>query len=209
MQQTMNYVNVKDIIEKYGDSILYTYQNENKGVFGRFESVRQVNTQYTYIIDDDIIPGPKFLENVQEACSRLNAIISPNGRIISKYTNRINSYIGDGDEFQHSFAAIDTEVDFGNNSWFFKTEWTRFFLSIPPYSRNNGEDIHLSAICKLLGNIPTYVVKQTIPYESGNTKRIYSLDEYSLHKRIGFQAERAGFIAAFRKQGWMLMQEKD
>jgi GT2 family glycosyltransferase len=62
VQQTQHHVNVDDSIHAFHDRIQYTCQEENKGVFGRFESVRQVETEFTYIIDDDIIPGTTFLD---------------------------------------------------------------------------------------------------------------------------------------------------
>ena len=46
-------VDVDDIIEKYSDKIKYFYYEENKGVFGRFESVSSIDTEYVFIIDDD------------------------------------------------------------------------------------------------------------------------------------------------------------
>ena len=64
-----------------------------------------------------------------------------------------------------------------------------------PLYRNNGEDIHLSAMCKLLGNIPTYIPRQIVPVESGNVKRYYSADEYALHRKPLFNKERLKLLS--------------
>lgn len=208
VQQTQHHVDVDDVIYKYRDHIKYTCWKENPCVFGRFESVKNITTPYVYIIDDDIIPGPDFLGKALETSKRLNAIISPNGRLLNVRNNRTEIFVGDGYEFQHCFCTVDKEVDFGNNSWLFKREWIDLFLQEEPLYRNNGEDIHLSATCKLFGNIPTFVPRQIKPYESGNIKRVYSADEFALHKKVGFGRERVSVIQRFRNSGWILQQEK-
>jgi Predicted glycosyltransferases len=207
VQQTQNHVNVDEVIERYRDKVRYFYYEENKGVFGRFESVSSVYTEYVYIIDDDIIPGVDFLGLALSKSIELNAIISPNGRIINSETNLVYDYVGDGNWFEHSFCKDDTLVDFGNNAWFFKTEWIDEFLKYTPLYRNNGEDIHLSTSIKILKGIDTYVPEQLTPYGSGSIKRHYSSDEHALHKRQNFQKERIDVIKRFRIEGWMLQKE--
>lgn len=207
VQQTQHHVDVTDTINKYRSNVKYTYWENNPGVFGRFESVKDVHTSHVYIIDDDIIPGKGFIEKALNTCIHRNAIISPHGRLLNTETNQTEVFVGDGDKFQHSFCTSDTEVDFGNNSWFFRVEWIHHFLAYSPLYRKNGEDIHLSASCRLLGDIPTYVPKQIIPYESGNTKRIYSADEFALHIKSNFSLERVNTVNRFREQGWSLRLE--
>lgn len=207
VQQSLNHIDVSHIIKQYSKKICYFHFEENPGVFGRFESVTEVQTPFVCILDDDQIPGKRFLENALEACKRLNAIISPHGRWLSPQTNQTERFVGDGFEFQHSFCLEDTKVDFGNNAWFFRKEWITHFLSVPPLFRNNGEDIHLSATSKLSGDIPTYVPKQIVPSESGNVKRIYSGDSHALHKKPLFSEERIKVIRRFRQLNWHLLSE--
>ena len=209
VQQTQNHIDVTDVLWKYRDNIRYSYYEKNKGVFGRFESVGDVKTEYVCIIDDDIIPGVRFLEIALQKSGELNAIISPNGRIINPANYAYEKYIGDGILLGHSFCKRDTLVDYGNNAWFFKTEWIDFFLQYPPLYRNNGEDIQLSASLKLNKNICTCVPRQIIPNESGNIKQSYSFDALALHKRHGFQDERNNVIQRFRDEGWMLVKENN
>lgn len=208
VQQSLHHVDVSVIVDKYKDRVRYSCWENNPGVFGRFESVAQVETPYVYILDDDMIPGKMFIENALSACKRLNAIISPHGRLLSPDTCRTEIFVGDGYQFQHSFCLEDTKVDFGNNAWFFRKEWISYFLSQTPLYRNNGEDIHFSAMCKLLGNIPTYVPRQIVPVESGNVKRYYSADEHALHLKPLFNKERVEVIERFRNIGWHLRLEK-
>lgn len=208
VQQSLHHVDVSVIVDKYKDRVRYSCWENNPGVFGRFESVAQVGTPYVYILDDDMIPGKMFIENALSTCKRLNAIISPHGRLLSPDTCRTKIFVGDGYQFQHSFCLEDTKVDFGNNAWFFRKEWISYFLSQTPLYRNNGEDIHFSAMCKLLGNIPTYVPRQIVPVESGNVKRYYSADEHALHLKPLFNKERVEVIERFRNIGWHLQLEK-
>ncbi|MDR1406956.1 MAG: hypothetical protein LBJ23_02760 [Tannerella sp.] len=204
VQQTQRHVDVDGIINTYGDRILYTCTEENRGVFGRFESAGRVTTEYTYIIDDDMIPGPAYLENALKACMKHDAIVSPNGRILSPETNLTSVYVGDGDRFQHSFCREDMRVDFGNNAWLFRTEWISHFMKYEPLYRNNGEDIHFSATCKLFGGHNTFIPRQMIPSGAGNTKRNYSFDGFALHGTPGFHQQRANIVNFFRNKGWEL-----
>ena len=207
VQQTLYFVDACDTIAKYRDKIKYTLYKENKGVFGRFESVTEITTDYVLIIDDDIIPGTGFLENALTTSKKYNSIVSPHGRIISCDNNLPSQYIGDGYHLSHSFCEKDTEVDFGNNSWFFKTEWIYYFLKTSALYRNNGEDIHLSASCKLGGGIRTFIPQQLTTFEAGNLRRSYSMDEHALHSKQGFNQERSKIVAMFRNSGWKLLQE--
>ena len=205
VQQTMKHVDVSDIIDKYQSYVKYTYYPENKGVFGRFESVLKVNTDFTFVLDDDMIPGKNYIKIAKETCIRLNGIISSSGRII--FSNQM-SYIGDNTKFRRSYSHRDIQVDFGTNSWFFKTKWIKQFFKIPAYSIFNGEDMHLSASCKIFQDINTYVPTQLLPEDSGNTNRKYSVDTDALHLQSGFQKERFEIIKYLTNKGWLLL-EKD
>jgi len=79
IQQSGHYVDVSEVIEAYRERVRYVCWEDNPGVFGRFESVVEVETPFVYIVDDDIIPGKRFIERALGACKRLNAIISPHG----------------------------------------------------------------------------------------------------------------------------------
>lgn len=208
VQQCQHHVNVDAVVNRHTEKIDYTYCEENRGVFGRFESVAKVRTEFVYIVDDDIIPGRRFLEKALEACKRLHAVICPHGRILSPDTNRTMQFVGDGYEFQHSFCLEDRKVDFGNNAWFFRKEWIDYFLRKKALFRNNGEDIHLSATCQLFGNIPTYVPRQIIPVKAGNIKRVYSGDEQALCRKLQFDEERVQVVQRFRDEGWKLQAER-
>ena len=208
IQQCQHYVNVDAVIDRYKGKIYYECREENLGVFGRFESVKEVDTSFVYILDDDIIPGKRFIEKALDTCKRLHAVISPHGRILSPDTNRTLHFVGDGYEFQHSFCLEDTKVDFGNNAWFFRKEWISYFFKRQALFRNNGEDIHLSATCQLFGNILTYVPRQIIPSEAGNIKRIYSGDEQALCRKPRFGEERVQVVQHFRNDGWKLLAEQ-
>ena len=128
IQQSQHHVDVESVIRKYRNQVRYTCWEDNPGVFGRFESVKDVETTYVYVLDDDIIPAPGFLKKALETSCRRHAIVSPHGRILDKWNNRTAQFVGDGYEFQHSFCTVDKVVDFGNNSWFFRKEWIDFFL---------------------------------------------------------------------------------
>jgi hypothetical protein len=214
VQQTQKHVNVECVIDEFRDKIKYSYFSENKGIFGRFESVKEVQTQFVFIIDDDMIPGYGFLENAMRLSLEKNAIVSPAGRIIphgnlhhgpsmsAEYYQKY--FMGDGTAYPYNFCAQDTCVHFGNNAWLFRTKWMKYFFSVDPFTRESGEDIHLSATCKLFGDINTYVPLQNSEKNSVNIKRHYSFDDTALCRQHGFHSLRSDIVLFFKQSGWLL-----
>ena len=213
VQQTQKHVDVDDVVNEFQNSIKYSFYPENKGIFGRFESVGEVQTSYVFIMDDDIIPGTEFLENAMRVSLKKNAIVSPAGRIIPpgslhNGSNESREYmrkyfIGDGLLYPYNYCYHDTCVSFGNNAWLLRTEWMKYFFSFEPYTRDSGEDIHLSATCKILGGIDTFVPEQTTVENCGNLKRSYSFDEIALHRQVGFCSLRSEIVLFFKQHGWL------
>jgi len=213
VQQTQKHVDVDDVLSEFQNCIKYSFFSENKGIFGRFESVREIKTPYVFIMDDDIIPGTEFLENAMRLSLEKNAIVSPAGRIIPQgclhngpresreYMRKY--FIGDGLLYPYNYCYQDTRVSFGNNVWLFRTEWMKYFFSFEPYTLVSGEDIHLSATCKLLGGIDTFVPEQTTIETCGNLKRSLSFDEMALHRQEGFCSLRSEIVQFFKQHGWL------
>ncbi|KAA2215807.1 glycosyltransferase family 2 protein [Maribacter flavus] len=214
-----NYIETKNTSSKYRDvfpNISVIHSEINLKYFGRFSICYNVKTRFTLIIDDDVIPSSQWIKICLEKSGQYNAIISCTGRIIRPKNYRpeefdlgnkneiLNKYfIGDNyNEEEYNCFPEDTVVDYGCNSYFFKTEWIRNFWRIWPATFDSGEDIHLSATLKILKSIPTIVPKQNID-TSGNLKKKFSVDQYSscLHEDF-IDVRQKVFEYLINEQGW-------
>ena len=220
--QCMNHVSVRDVLNDY-PQVKYFHSEEDLKYFYRFSIGIHVRSEFTWVLDDDIIPAPSWISKCLRACRKYNAIVSSNGRLIPNgdlYPERVKGidymkrfFIGDS-RTQHSVNLCDTDtlIDFPCSSYFFRTEWLKYFWRIWPVTLETAEDIHFAASCKILGNIPTVVPQQLSEADSGNVKPTYSLDEYASWKKGGFIETRAEVIRYFiQKQKWrpLLWQTAD
>ncbi|WKN29769.1 glycosyltransferase [Porifericola rhodea] len=211
--QCGSYVNLANCLKKY-PFIEWIKSSVNLKYFGRHTLAKHAETKYTWILDDDIIPAKFWIENCIKTCEAKNAIVCRSGRIIPpndffpgvvKGQNYLEQYfIGDGKLANGiNICEEDTIVDYGCSSFFFKTEWEQHFWSIWPHTFQNGEDMHLSASCKIRNNIPTIVPKQTSRENSGNLKPAYSFDKHASWKKRGFNEERGGIVKyLISEMGW-------
>lgn len=196
-----NYVKPKFKLIKQHSKIKYQFNTSDIGYFGRFSLGLQCKTPFLFIMDDDVIPTPNWIETCIQLCSEQNSIISSAGRIIPKgnYIPEIirsknyfrKFYFGDGENSdEKNFCSKNTFIDFGCNSWFFKTNWLNYFWSIRPYSFETGEDIHLSATCSISGEIKTLCPFQDGKETCGNLKKQYGLDYLASWRKPGFLEKR-------------------
>lgn len=162
----------------------------NTKYWGRFAMSYLVNSEYVLLIDDDTIPGPKWVENCLRLCNEKNCIVTGNGRSIR---NEI-CYADSG------FLEFDTKVAFGGHSWFFKKEWLHHFLSETPVSYETGEDISFCATLKLKAGIETWVPMQKgensahMNNYAGDGNQSFSLQDWS--------EKRLAICEHYIKLGW-------
>lgn len=183
--------------------VKYQVNTSDLGYFGRFSLALHADTPYVYILDDDVIPSAQWLESCIKNCVENNSIVSSTGRIIPKddfmpelpkpkeeeYIGRY--FIGDSrEDYAENYCETATYVDFGCNSWFFKTEWLTHFWGTKPYTYITGEDVHLSTSCLLSGGIRTMVPFQDGKQVSGNMKKEYGYDDYASWKSKDFIKKR-------------------
>lgn len=211
--QCMRHVLVKDVLDDY-PQVKYFQSDEDLKYFSRFSIGIHVRSEYTWVLDDDMVPSPTWIETCMRACGQHQAIVASNGRIIPRddfYPERVKSpgyvnryFVGDSRSVDSvNLCEADTKIDFPCSSYFFRTEWLRHFWAIWPVTFETAEDIHFAASCRILGNIGTVVPRQTSPADSGNTRPSYSLDEFASWKKEGFISTRAEVIRHFiREMGW-------
>lgn len=187
--------NVVEFYKQYFQNIIIIKSDKNLKYFGRFSLAINITTNFSWLIDDDVIPGNKWMENCVNKCESLNSVIASTGRIIPKNNfqpekyrdvDRNKYFVGDMNFLFKNFCEKDTIVDYGCNSYFFKTKWLKAYWSIWPATFLTGEDIHLSATCKYVLGIDTYVIEQSDIASSGNTKKAYGNDDTATWKMSDF-----------------------
>lgn len=120
--------------------------NENLGVWARFAYALNAKTPFVCVVDDDTIPGSKWLENCIDTTYALNkpCVLTTRG---VKLKNSDYPVPGSYSTAGWCNPNEKTErVDFGGHCWFFsKTVLKAFWLQAPDVlPLNYGEDIHIS-----------------------------------------------------------------
>lgn len=143
--------------------------NTDFGSWGRFIASLYARTEYVCVIDDDTIPGSRWLENCLNTMKTHEGVLSTRGVIAKRgfdymYPNP-QSYeaVGWGNPNEEV-----TRVDMGCHSWFFKKIWLKaFFADMPEFTpMRYGEDTHISFAVKRHFNINTYVPPHPIDDKS-------------------------------------------
>ncbi len=211
-----DHIEIANIIDKYKNALPYINvlrSEKNLKYFGRFSLAINCTTKFVWLIDDDIIPGRKWLENCTQKCEELNSIIACTGRIIPKNNFQPEKFSLRG-SFKHyvgvpkgvktvNYCEKDTRVDYGCNSYFFQREWLSAYWSVWPATFQTGEDIHLSAACKELLGVNTVVLEQTDEDNNGNLYTPYGSDEVATWKQGNFLSEREKvFRYHILEKGW-------
>lgn len=153
--------------------------NTDFGSWGRFVAALNARTKYVCVIDDDTIPGTRWLENCYNTMKTHPGVLSTRGALMNK--DHDLKY-----PMPESYQAIGwcsanenvTRVDMGCHSWFFEKSWLRaFFAEMPEnFPMRYGEDTHLSYAVKKHFDINSYVP----PHPSGNKDLWGSMPETAL-----------------------------
>lgn len=221
--QNERHIDIQPVVDKYAavfPCISVIHSQVNLKFFGRFSLCTHVETEYVLVIDDDVIPSRNWLQTCLDKSRQYNAVISCTGRIIKhrsfrpeewKDNEREIYFIGDNQSNEeNNFLAEDTPVDYGCNSYFFRTEWIKHFWSIWPATFLSGEDMHLSASLMLAGAIPTVVPQQLGSESSGNLKKFYSQDHHSSWRQSNFIDVRQSVLEfLIKEKKWLPLLWKE
>lgn len=139
------------------DSII---ANTNFGTWGRFTAALNAKTKYIAIIDDDTIPGSKWIENCLNTISKHDGILTARGIIFDQMFER--SYPSPQSYKPYGWCNPNPEtlrVDMGCQSWFFEKNILRAFWAEMPETNpmNYGEDTHISYVAQKYFGLFTYV----------------------------------------------------
>lgn len=215
--QHENYCDFTSVIEKARSrfkSIHHFRLDLNLKFYIRFSFALNISTRFTWVLDDDVIPGKNWLDRSIETHNKYHCIVCPTGRIIAPVAIRSSlrspedyapfSFGDTNDSVNMNYNLEDTYVDYGCSGYFFETNVVRAFWQIWPNSLEVGDDIHLSAVAKIVLNIPTIVPAQLSKEDSGNLKRNYGGDRFASWRR--HKVSEAREIAIKRlidEKGWV------
>ena len=186
-------------------AIIYANESEHfNSLYGRFYNSLHIKTPYTFIVDDDILPGEKYIERCIKFSKEHNDKV-----VVATYgvNFKSNSTLYDVKERigPKHFLKEPTKVDMGGQGWFMKTELLQHFLYDKLKEEGSGEDLHFS-FCLFKNNIPIYIIDKD--KEDQQTWQDLTLGErgaddqaqwrQSQHKNI-----RNKLIKHYSDKGWL------
>ena len=155
---------------------LFGSSSANLGVWARFVFALNVRGNFTWVLDDDTIPGPGWLKIALDTFEKHPGVIGSRG-LRFKTSESYLIY----DEFgpNNPGDAIE-EVDLLGHNWIFPTSWLSYFFAEFANRFENplvGEDLHLShAVHKHLG------LRCYVPPHPHDNKTIWGeVEEFSLY----------------------------
>lgn len=147
-------------------SIIYKNETQHfNSLYGRFYNSLHIKTPYTFIVDDDILPGQKYIEKCIDFSKKHNdeVVIATMG--INFKTNT-TSYDPRERISPDVFLKEPKKVDMGGQGWFMKTQHLQHFLYDSIFNENSGEDLHYS-YCLFKNKVPIYILDKDVSIPEG------------------------------------------
>lgn len=185
--------------------------NTNWGVWARFFFALNAPTRWICVLDDDTIPGTRWLENCLRTQETHPGLLGTVGLTFPAGTNNYSNYTRTGWADSNNLSTV--EVDFCGHSWFFDKAWLEYFVrELPkfPDSCLCGEDMHFSYVLRKYAGINTYVP----PHDPMNKEMWGSVagwvhgTQEALCDSGGQWDRMNGFFTDLRNRGWKLVSEK-
>lgn len=146
------------IVLSYNDSrISFVGSSYDFKYYGRFQMALQTESDFVYIIDDDMIPGKKMLEILTHVAGTEkyeNAVLGSIGRILPfrqkdftfpsyrKFRSKEAGLYLPDPAYDITVERV-VQVDFLSSSWFLSAELVKTLFVESPFTFSTGEDLHL------------------------------------------------------------------
>jgi glycosyltransferase involved in cell wall biosynthesis len=183
---------------------------QNLGVWARFSMALNAKSDFICIIDDDTIPGTKWLENCYNEFQIKEGLYGTCGYLFNSNTHYENNYLRHG--WCNPNESI-LKVDYVVHNWFFKRDWLKYFWSDirDPKYWLCGEDMNFSYQLQKQG-ISTFIPPHPKDDQSlwGSIKGWeYGTDNNSLWELNpdNFKSNMFEFFDNQIKRGWKLQYE--
>ncbi|CAB1115055.1 unnamed protein product [Ectocarpus sp. CCAP 1310/34] len=137
--------------------------------YGRFQMALTAPTDFVWLVDDDMIPGNKYLGQLMHAAGTEllgSSLLGSIGRVLPRPGRDMSlvSYRKWGshggmympDYYWDQDNAVP--VDYLCSQWFLRPEWLQHMWSERPMTFETGEDFHVSHTLRKYANIGTYVM---------------------------------------------------
>ena len=188
------------------------YRNESNhfnSLYGRFYNSLHVTSPYVFVVDDDIMPGKRYLERCIEFSQKNNdrvvvctyGVNFKEGETEYNVSSRYNPDV---------FLSKPTQVHMGGQGWFMKTELLKHFLYQPPIDLSTGEDLHFS-FCLYKNNIPIYVLDKD--KKDNSTWQDLELgkrgsDDKAQWRYLNHKPARDKLVSKYASLGWEFVNYK-
>ena len=151
------------------------------GFQAKFITALASQGKWLLILDDDTIPGKRWIENCLDCFKKKPGIYTPFGVRITNPSYR-GVYRLSG--WDHNNEEIE-EVDMAGHSWFFPFSYLHYMFMEHPLFYENAEDLWFSAQCQKHGNIEVYVPPHPEDDKEmwGSLKPEYGLDKKAISIR--------------------------
>ncbi|MDD3302267.1 MAG: glycosyltransferase family A protein [Candidatus Gracilibacteria bacterium] len=185
-------VNVTDRKEEYMEIInrlipeaLVVEHSFNLGVWSRFFLGFNCNTDFIFVIDDDIIPGSEYIQNCVECFEKEPGIYGSWGSLFKSLQIRRDRYIFS--ESDNIPIAINN-VDISGHSWFFsRNDLPKMFDKLPENLEKYkvcGEELRVSYRGAVNG-VKTFVPPMDNKEKSGNVDPRLGIDKVAGYNLYG------------------------
>jgi hypothetical protein len=172
----------------------------NWGPWPRFFLAAEARTEYVAILDDDVVPGPGWLEAAIAAVDEGDAVAVTGSVFEDSGAETVVGAVP-------APEAVKTPVDAGRQGWVMKREWLEHVLAFerrgtPAY----GWGIHVAAALQSKG-IRTVV----LPYTEGDSTTwgttVVEADD-GLRNAADAADTRVAVFKAYRELGWKILADE-
>lgn len=176
--------------------------NQNMGAWIRFfQAATVTRTPYVAILDDDVIPAPRWIEAALELCRQGNdrVVVAAFGATYTEDHPEARYVYGAGG---NEMPQEPTRVDVGVGGWFMSTDLLREIMDRFPSAYNvvTGWDLHVAARAQVL-EVPVVVLPVNTDTAGSTTPPVE--DESSLSNAGGAEEWRAEVYRAYREAGFV------
>lgn len=182
----------------------YADTSHDYGVWGRFTFALNATTDFVCIMDDDIIPGRRYIENCVNSYTKKPGIYGTMGTVIDFKKSTSVNY---GWKDINNAEAV--QVNYLYQTWFMPREalhafWSELRPETLTRNRKCGEDMNVSLMAAKKLGIRTYVVPH--PEEDkelwGNIAGDeYGIDDFAIHLNPEIQKTMYDYLRFSISQG--------